>query len=42
MQDQGTYVNEKERPINNFFSSPQHIHILRTLRGSTGDSICSN
>lgn len=31
MQDQGTYVNDEEGPINNSFSSPQHIHILRML-----------
>lgn len=42
MQDQGTYVNEEQRPINNSFPSPQHSHILRMLRGNTWDSICSN
>lgn len=38
MQDQGACVKEKERPINNSFSSLQHINILRMLRGSTWDS----
>lgn len=42
MQDHRTYVNEEERTVNYSFSSPQHIHILWPLRGSTKDSIYSN